>query len=111
MQCTDLTLTVHRPVRPSQATSGCRCDPSMSERSETESERDLDNIEVISEPDGSSKRSSLRSGAGPAPGGGGGASLDRNDSSPPPHQVRPRSPLLVYQFGNLRKKQIYISDI
>ena len=69
----------------------------MSERSETESERDLDNIEVrtsnspqtghthlplqvLSEPDGgSSKRSSLRS--------GGGAVVDRTDSSPPPHQV------------------------
>ena len=57
----------------------------MSEKSETESERDLDNIEVISEPDGSSKRSSLRSAGGG--GGGGGGSLDRNDSSPPPHQV------------------------
>jgi len=52
----------------------------MSERSETESERDLDNIEVISEPDaGSSKRSSLRSGAGGV--------VDRSGSSPLPHQV------------------------
>ena len=68
----------------------------MSERSETESERDLDNIEVgqfvpvcartdceslqvLSEPDGgSSKRSSLRSG---------GTVTDRPGSSPPPHQV------------------------
>ena len=51
----------------------------MSERSETESERDLDGIDVISEPDASSKRSSLRSGAGGV--------IDRNDSSPAPHQV------------------------
>ena len=52
----------------------------MSERSETESERDLDNIEVLSEPDAvSSKRSSLRSGAG--------VDHDRNQASPPPHQV------------------------
>ena len=51
----------------------------MSEKSETESERDLDGIDVISEPDASSKRSSLRSGAGGV--------VDRNDSSPAPHQV------------------------
>jgi len=51
----------------------------MSERSETESERDLDNIDVVSEPDASSKRSSLRSGSGGV--------IDRNDSSPAPHQV------------------------
>ena len=51
----------------------------MSERSETESERDLDGIDVISEPDASSKRSSLRSGVGGV--------IDRNDSSPAPHQV------------------------
>eukprot|EP00092_Neocalanus_flemingeri_P012682 GFUD01013666.1.p1 GENE.GFUD01013666.1~~GFUD01013666.1.p1 ORF type:complete len:812 (-),score=155.83 GFUD01013666.1:49-2484(-) len=51
----------------------------MSERSETESERDLDGIDVVSEPDASSKRSSLRSGAGGV--------IDRNDSSPAPHQV------------------------
>ena len=52
----------------------------MSQRSETESERDLDNIEVLSEPDAvSSKRSSLRSGAG--------VDQDRNQASPPPHQV------------------------
>ena len=57
----------------------------MSERSETESERDLDNIEVLSEPDAvSSKRSSLRSGAG--------VDQDRNASSPPPHQVRHEMP-------------------
>ena len=76
----------------------CWCDPRMSERSETESERDLDNIEVISEPEGSSKRSSLRSGAGA--GGGAGASLDRNDSSPPPHQVRPYPSLSSCCFLN-----------
>ena len=51
----------------------------MSEKSETESERDLDGIDVVSEPDASSKRSSLRSGAGGV--------IDRNDSSPAPHQV------------------------
>ena len=51
----------------------------MSERSETESERDLDGIDVVSEPDASSKRSSLRSGTGGV--------IDRNDSSPAPHQV------------------------
>jgi len=50
----------------------------MSERSETESERDLDGIDVVSEPDASSKRSSLRSGVGVT---------DRNDTSPAPHQV------------------------
>lgn len=51
----------------------------MSERSETESERDLDGIDVVSEPDASSKRSSLRS--------GGGAGIIGGDSSPAPHQV------------------------
>ena len=51
----------------------------MSEKSETESERDLDGIDVVSEPDASSKRSSLRSGTGGV--------IDRNDSSPAPHQV------------------------
>jgi len=52
----------------------------MSERSETESERDLENIEVLSEPEASSsKRSSLRSGAGVVG--------DKLDSSPAPHQV------------------------
>ena len=60
----------------------------MSERSETESERDLDNIEVLSEPDAvSSKRSSLRSGAG--------VDQDRNESSPPPHQVRHEMPSVI----------------
>jgi len=51
----------------------------MSERSETESERDLEGIDVVSEPDASSKRSSLRSGVG---------GLENNlESSPAPHQV------------------------
>ena len=50
----------------------------MSERSETESERDRC-IDVVSEPDASSKRSSLRSGTNGV--------IDRNDSSPAPHQV------------------------
>ena len=59
----------------------------MSERSETESERDLEGIEVVSEPGTASKRSSLRSGlAGPA-------SPDRGDSAPAPHQVNWRQHL------------------
>jgi len=49
----------------------------MSERSETESERDLDGIDVVSEPDATSKRSSLRSQQG----------LEGRGEPPPPHQV------------------------
>lgn len=55
----------------------------MSERSETESERDLEGIDVVSEPDASSKRSSLRSGVG-----GPHVILENGqDSSPAPHKV------------------------
>jgi len=55
----------------------------MSERSETESERDLDGIDVVSEPDASSKRSSLRSQQGT----GAGLGALGGDSTPAPHQV------------------------
>ena len=67
----------------------------MSERSETESERDLEGIEVVSEPGTASKRSSLRSGlAGPA-------SPDRGDSAPAPHQVN-----CPQHFGRLANNQV-----